>query len=376
MRQLSLTLLFTILIVTFCNICNSGTDNPYNDDKQRKTYNQSTSKDYENKIKELIQLTNKLQFDQKLTKEALQEIRQGQVNYSIEKNLLKETYSSNTERINIIIMITLGFLSIIGFSIGFLGLKSIGSIKNEFKSELNKLNEIRSSYEQKFANIEKEQKTNIDNFEKMQRVNKINEKRLHVIEIIEQIRTHLKNKKYSEAMKCVEEGLKLNPKEIYFLFTKAICAKALFDSHEAIKCYEELLKVEPNSKAAIGNLIETYLLVKDIPKADKLINEHKQFILNIGSGFLNWYFDLVKLYLSGNLNALKKHVDSKIIQTAEGYNRRIKEWEWGFDDVRKGFEKDSDSPLKSLLFASIEFLEGKIDVSDLNKIKSEIEETS
>lgn len=59
----------------------------------------------------------------------------GQINYKIEKDLLKETYSNNYERINTVITFVLGLIGVIGF----VGIKDIGSIKKEYESELKSL---------------------------------------------------------------------------------------------------------------------------------------------------------------------------------------------------------------------------------------------
>ena len=55
----------------------------------------------------------------------IKEVRRDQLNYQIEKNLLKEAYSSNYTTIQIIISIILGIFAILGY----LGIKSITSLK-------------------------------------------------------------------------------------------------------------------------------------------------------------------------------------------------------------------------------------------------------
>jgi hypothetical protein len=43
------------------------------------------------------------------------EVRRDQLNYKIEKDLLKETFSSNYQTINIVLAIVLGIFTIVGF---------------------------------------------------------------------------------------------------------------------------------------------------------------------------------------------------------------------------------------------------------------------
>ena len=62
----------------------------------------------------------------------LKRIEGNEQNYKLEKDLLKETYSNNYERINFFITIALGLIGILGF----LGIRDISSIKKE-KAYLN-----------------------------------------------------------------------------------------------------------------------------------------------------------------------------------------------------------------------------------------------
>ena len=83
--------------------------------------------------RELYDLENKVKI-----------IDTNQLNYKIEKDLLKETYSNNYEQINLIITIVLGIIALLGF----LGLRDISSIKKNFNSELkileSKLNNLKN----------------------------------------------------------------------------------------------------------------------------------------------------------------------------------------------------------------------------------------
>lgn len=351
MKQLSLILLFVILVGAIFNVCNASEDN-------------------ENKTAKLIELIDKLQSDQKLTKEALQEVRQGQLNYRIAKDLLKDTYSSNTQTINIVIMIVLGVITIIGF----LGVKNISSIKRDFQKELDELKKLREKYEQKFTTIEELQNESKGKLEEMQIINKKQEQRLQVLEIQEKAGTLIRNKDYTRAMEYIEIGLSLNPEDIILLNGKADCLARLSNIPGAIQCYEEILKIDPDDHLSYTNLTEFYLMEKDIQKAEKMIEEHKQMMIEKRPNFIIWYFDLLKLYIKDDLTNMKHHIDKEIIQSTEGKTERINDW--NFTDLRREYEKDNESSLKSLLFTSIEFLEGKIDVSALNKIKSGNGDTS
>ena len=57
------------------------------------------------------------------------------INYRIEKDLLKEAYSSNLQTINMVITFVLGVFAFLGY----LGIRDISTIKKEYLLELSKL---------------------------------------------------------------------------------------------------------------------------------------------------------------------------------------------------------------------------------------------
>src|SRR5437764_14025284 len=56
--------------------------------------------------------------------DAVTEVRRDQLNYQIERDLLKETYGSNLQTINLVLTIVLGAFAVIGY----LGVRSIGTL--------------------------------------------------------------------------------------------------------------------------------------------------------------------------------------------------------------------------------------------------------
>lgn len=346
MRQISLILLFIILIGAAFNICNASEKN-------------------EKRSPKVNQLIDKLQSDMQLVKEALQEVRRDQLNYRIAKDLLKDTYSSNIQTINIVIVIILGVFTIIGF----LGIKSISAIRKEFQEELSELRRLREKYEKKFIEIETEQDRTKDKFEELQNTNEEQNRRLRILEIQEKVGTLIQNKNYPRALEYLSVGLEADSKDVIMLKQKTLCLLGLSKFSEAIQCNKVLLEIEPDDLSAIINLAELYLINGDTSEFETLIEKHKKDIIEKYSNFIIWYFDLIKLYIKKDLDAIRQHIDDEIIQTSKGNVERVENW--NFLDVRKGFEKDEETPLKTLFLKCIDFLDGKADVSALNEIKSE-----
>ena len=106
----------------------------------------------EKDIKDTNVVLQKIELSLQKAETEISYIKTNQLNYQIEKNLLKEAYSSNLETLNIILAIILGALTIIGFIIGFIGFKDIREIKENFKIELNNLQELHKQFESKILN--------------------------------------------------------------------------------------------------------------------------------------------------------------------------------------------------------------------------------
>ena len=84
----------------------------------------------------------------------IKSIRNNQLNYNIEKNLLKEAYSSSLQTINIVISISLAVFGILGAIVAFAGIKSIITLKREYQNKLNDMHKLGASYETKINSME------------------------------------------------------------------------------------------------------------------------------------------------------------------------------------------------------------------------------
>ena len=346
MKQKTLILLFVFLIGIMFNLCNASEKN-------------------EKQLPKSIQLIDKLQSDLQLIKDALQEVRRDQLNYRIEKDLLKETYSSYIQMINIVITIILGVFTIIGF----LGVRNISAINKKFQEELSGLKKLRVNYEQKFIEIKTEQDINKDKFKELQNTNEEQDRRLKILEIQEKVGALIINRNFQRAMEYIAVGLEINPKDLIILKQKRRCLTGMLDYSGAIQCSKVLLEIDPDDLSTILDLAELYLITSDMYEYEKLREKHKIAIIEKRSIFFIWYFDLIKLYVKKDLAAIIQHIEDEIIQKSEGTVKRLENW--NFIDMKKAFEKNEETPLKFLVFKSIDFLDGKADVIALNKIKSE-----
>lgn len=85
--------------------------------------------------------------------DAMKEVKRDELNYRMEKDLLKEAYASNLQTINTVITIVLGMFTVIGF----LGVKSILQLQQAYRDKLDELSKLAAGFQAKFQEIETEQ---------------------------------------------------------------------------------------------------------------------------------------------------------------------------------------------------------------------------
>lgn len=149
-------------------------------------------------------------------KQQLQEVRRDQLNYQIERDLLKETYSSNLQTVNVVITIVLGTFTILGF----LGVRSIGSARKEFRDELDQLREIRTRSEIRLAEIESQQKRVQTQLDEVSKLNVEQDRRLKLLEIQETASSYMGKHQYQRVLDYVTVGLELDANDITLLQLK------------------------------------------------------------------------------------------------------------------------------------------------------------
>ena len=87
----------------------------------------------------LVDSIKKVQSNIKILQYELDAVKRDKLNYEIEKEILKNSFSDNMQILNVILAALLLFFSIIGGLFGYLGFKNITETKNKFSDELNSL---------------------------------------------------------------------------------------------------------------------------------------------------------------------------------------------------------------------------------------------
>jgi len=294
------------------------------------------------------------------------EIRRDQLNYKIEKEILKEVYSSNINTINVVITIILGVFAIIGF----LGLRDIGSLRKEYASELEKLNRLREDFENKIRIIESEQEKAKDTFTEIVKQNEEQNRRIKILELQEKIASLIRERNHRRALEYIEAALNFDEKNVDILESKGICFYRLLEYENALKVYKEIFAIEENHLTAIVNSAEILLFTNKINEFNDFYGKHKYKIDTHSDGLLLKYFNILKIYLANNLDQLR----SEIFEFISGLDKeKEKRMNWDFRDARRFLYRRPDGLAKKYFRAFIDCLEGSVEVSKVREILTEDE---
>lgn len=293
----------------------------------------------------------------------LKEVRRDQLNYKVEKDLLKETYGNNYNLLSLVITIV---LAIIGF-FGYVGIKDINGIKKEYEAELNKLTILKSGLEQKIKDFDNVQIRYDSDIKSIIEQNEEQNRKIKILEYKSKIDRLYEEKKYAAALENCLHALNIAPNDIQILTCKARVYAITRSYPEAISTYLEIIKLDEKNITAIFNLAEVYLFNNQNLESAKIVEENSQhFISDSSSGALK-LFKVLTLLNEKNLNKLVDEVKQQInLLSLDDKIKRIPNWD--FKDVYSFVNSLKDSKEKDVTIQYLNYVTGKISGSDLISI--------
>ena len=268
-------------------------------------------------------------------------IKRDKLNYTIEKNLLKESFSSNLQVINIVIAAILLFFSIFGGIFGYVGFKNIIETKKKFESELDVLSKLRITYEKRFGALIPREKVFNDRMSEIEKINATQSKKIRILELKNSIKEAQRDKNYQHAISLINIGLEEEPNDYNLNAMKSDCYMYLENYRMAINSTLKALRIAEKSRkhmilANVYNLLEFSLLIKDIP----LFEKHKQKYIE------HLKYDTINVYLETMVFFIKNELE-KIIKTLIEYlntNPKMMAFPgWTFSAGRNFISKDKDN---------------------------------
>lgn len=290
----------------------------------------------------------------------VKEIRRDQLNYRIEKDLLKETYSSNFSTVQIIISLILGIFAILGY----LGLRGINSLQEEYNSELTKLKDIKSEFELKLKDLSASQEKVKEQISSIDSLNEEQNKKIKILEIKEKIGSLFSQKNYQRTLDYVAIGLELSPDDIELINFRASSLIQLRNYPEAIEAHKLGVKIDPTNAELIKNLAELYLLDGHIVKYNDLVNDKREYFKSEQDALLT-YLEALKLFKQKMFPEMKKIIADFLgkddLTTIKNHINQ-----WDFADLNYSFKTIENSVEKTLFLHFTNYLSGSLSGAELN----------
>jgi hypothetical protein len=287
--------------------------------------------------------------------ERVEEIRRDQLNYKVEKDLLKETYSSNTESINTVVTIVLAAFAIFGY----LGVRGIESLKADFKKELDELRALRTAFESKVASVDSQLADAVSQVEQIGKVNIEQDRRLRVLEIQEKCSAWLKQRNFARALEYANIGIELSGRDSLLVRIKAFCQMKLGNISDAYETFKFHADLSPENIDTITNIVELGAFLGKVEEASALLSANEEAIIKTSGVHVAWYLRAIVLCCGGKVDALKQHLAAPPPKGDTDKMRRIAE-KWSFDEVRIYLRKDRKDANGEYLSKAADYLEGKI----------------
>ena len=285
-------------------------------------------------------------------------IEQNQLNYKIEKNLLREAFSSNLKTINLVLTIILVLFTIIGY----LGVRDIGKLKNEYSTELQELNNIKNNFENKLKSFSEKYDEIKSDFEEMNQEDKKQNKKIKVLELKEKIRDFINRNNYIKALEYLDVALNLEPRNITLLYMEAEIYTKMQILDKAINSCKKILKIYPEDHNVIANLLELYLLTGNFVKYNELFDEFYYSIKSFGGiGFIK-YLNILKNF---QLEDYEK-VESLIKEYLMTMPKKTKEFNaWSYNELLNVINEKEDNTINDLIKDFIHVLQDKVRSEDI-----------
>lgn len=303
---------------------------------------------------ELINLKDNLKENQS----DLDKVRNDEINYKIEKDLLKETYSSSFSTVNTVVSVIFALVTLFGYLV----FRNIKEIQSEYKKELDNVKDVKKNFDFELEKFKSKQTEYESEFARISKTNDDQNQRLKTLELIEKVSKLVNNKSYGWALPYINIGLNSDPNNHYLLSFKAECHGKLGEFAAFIETNKKRLDLDSNdvNKPEIAlNLLEGYAITNQVDEFNNLYSKYKVTANKDENRGLMLYLNTILKISSGDiLNAQKE-----LKNYAEQYPSDLPckhLGEWSFDEVTIYINGLKDEKCKSFMLKSFQFFNGDI----------------
>lgn len=285
-------------------------------------------------------------------------VQRDQLNYQIEKDLLKEAYSSNLQSVNLVITIVFGIFAVLGYA----GMRSIKEIRSDYRAELERLRELKGSFESELDSLRAKQRDFELRVTELAKINDAQDRRLKVMEIVEKAGSLINSRNYSWALEHISVGLALDPTNAILLEQQALCSGRLGRLSDAIQASRRFLELEPGNLSQIANLCEYLALAGNESEFNEMYAKHALELDRRADGGLSTYLKAVSLAIVGSIDRARELLVAYAKNQPPEPKGRIESW--SFDDALSIVDPFPPGERKEFLLAIVRYFKGEQATAD------------
>ena len=304
-----------------------------------------------------------LKWDAKVATNDVEILRRDQINYRLEKDLLKEAYSSNLETINLVLTIVLGVIGILGY----LGIRSIKDVKSEYTNELNELKGLKTKFEVKLEELVIKQEDFESKISDLSKINEEQDNRLKVLELTEKVSALMRDCNWRWALQYISIALDIDQDNVPLLKQKSICHGNLGEFSLAIDTSRKLLELDTDPKgvsAIVVNMLEYLALSNQPNEFANIYAAHKDKVDQYQDGNVYVYLDILCYLIKNDLAEAVNRL-SVFAKKFPDITKKFLGENWKFDDPSFVASNLPAGRQKDLLLKTIDFFDGKISSNEL-----------
>jgi len=299
-----------------------------------------------------------LTHDVSIIKDSQAELRRDQLNYKIEKEILKESYASSLQTVNMAITFILGLLAVLGY----LGIRDIGSMKKEYSDDLEKLGTLRKQLEERLNKLTLEQQSVREELTSILQVNREQDQRIKLLELQEKAGTLMQQRSFARALDYIDAGLEIDQDNFILLNQKALCLLKTGKPNDAVQAFSELLSANqdhPQLASIVANLAEGYLILYQVDRYELLRAEYAEVIASYYEGAAIAFLDSFKATIQADADAVRSVLTAFVDKLP---SPQQKPWMagWDFSDSNSIVALSSNESAKKAFAQGVAFFSGAI----------------
>jgi tetratricopeptide (TPR) repeat protein len=298
----------------------------------------------------------------RILSEQVAEVRRDQLNYRIEKDLLREAYSSSFQTVQLVLTLILAAFTVLGY----LGLRNISALRASFQAELEGFSKAKAAVDEHLKNIDEAQRRTATEMAKLAGENAEQDRRLRGLEMREKASKLVADGNHALALEYIIVGLQASPEDKALLAMKANCLSKVGRLTEAIVIHQQLLEASPDDHSVIVNLLEAYLLAERFDEHEALSTTRRDVIAARPPVFA-WYLSTLRALMQKNNESLRSLLGKLKGLVSADVGKKMN---WEFMDARVALASRKDLPGRILFLAALNVLEGKMSVDTLAEAMS------